>query len=227
MEDESHDSLGGEAVWSKWTPPRKAVLMVSPHISGSENKAIAWLQRRLDFGQLEAGAASVFYVHKGKVRGGDFCVIPTTLWPDALRINGDDDFWISGDFADTPNSSFDPVIDEFSCVLTGVRFNPTQLSKLIEGLSQDGLTQSNESATDNGKVAGTRSGGRPAKPFWDQLWASVAAQLYNGDLTPKRQADIERAMHDWLALNDENAGETAVRAKAKLLWTAIQAEVEN
>jgi hypothetical protein len=227
MEDESQDSLVGEAVWSKWVSPRKAVLMVSPHISGSEEKAIAWLQRRLDFGQLLAGAASLFYVHKGKMHEGDFCEIPTTLWPDALRISSEDDFWISGDFADTPETPFDPSLSEFSCVLTGVRFNPRQLSELIDGLSQDGLVLSNEGATDKGKVAGTRSGGRPTKPFWDQLWASVAAQLYNGDLKPTRQADIERAMHDWLALCDENAGETAVRAKAKLLWTAIQTEVEN
>lgn len=200
--------------------------MISSHIFGSEEKPIAWLQRRLDFGQLEAGPASLFYIHKSKIHDGEFCVIPTTLWPDALRVSGDDDFWISGDFLDAPGSSTDLCLDGVSCVLTGVRFKTRQLSELTHGLSQDYIAPVNERENDVVKAVATR-GGRPSKPFWDQLWASVAAQLYNGDLKPTRQADIERAMHDWLALDDENAGETAVRAKAKLLWTAIQAEVEN
>jgi hypothetical protein len=42
-------------------------------------------------------------------------------------------------------------------------------------------------------------GGAPPKPWWDDLWSEMFRQIYTGDLVPKRQADIERAMLDWAA----------------------------
>jgi hypothetical protein len=67
-------------------------------------------------------------------------------------------------------------------------------------------------------------GGRPAKPWWDELWAEMGAQLYNGGLKPSRLADIEKAMHDWVAARGDTVGETPIRKAAKLLWDAINRE---
>ncbi|WP_196232981.1 hypothetical protein [Sphingomonas segetis] len=50
----------------------------------------------------------------------------------------------------------------------------------------------------------------------------MARQLYGGDLQPKRQADIEKAMHDWLSANGHTAGETQVRERARKLWQTIE-----
>lgn len=65
-------------------------------------------------------------------------------------------------------------------------------------------------------------GGKPLAKHWDAMWAAVAAQLYNGDLTPKTQADIERAMFDWFGAEDIEVGETSVRNRARVLWQNIE-----
>ncbi len=35
---------------------------------------------------------------------------------------------------------------------------------------------------------------KPLAAHWDEMWAAVAVMLYTGDLQPRTQADIERAM---------------------------------
>jgi hypothetical protein len=54
------------------------------------------------------------------------------------------------------------------------------------------------------------------------MWAALAVMLYTGDLQPKTQADIERAMKDWLAARDLHVGDTAVRGRARQLWQKLQ-----
>src|SRR4051794_3285707 len=39
----------------------------------------------------------------------------------------------------------------------------------------------------------SKTGRRPA-PFWDGMWASIARDLYQGDLKPQTQSDVEQAM---------------------------------
>ncbi|SEF09567.1 hypothetical protein SAMN05444161_8288 [Rhizobiales bacterium GAS191] len=48
-----------------------------------------------------------------------------------------------------------------------------------------------------------------------------------GDLKPKQQADIENAMHQWLASRGESASTSATRPRARMLWQAIKSEAEN
>lgn len=64
-------------------------------------------------------------------------------------------------------------------------------------------------------------GGRPSKSFWEDLWAEMARQLYEGDLKPNKQVDIENAMNNWLAKHGHSAGETQVRERARKLFKSI------
>jgi hypothetical protein len=64
-------------------------------------------------------------------------------------------------------------------------------------------------------------GGKPLADHWDQMWAAIAVMLYLGDLKPKTQADIERAMKDWLSAHEFDAGDTAVRGRARKLWQEL------
>lgn len=68
--------------------------------------------------------------------------------------------------------------------------------------------------------AATRSnvGGKPLAAHWDDMWSSIAVQLYVGDLQPQTQADIENAIKDWFSRNDLDIGDTAVRQRARQLW---------
>lgn len=71
------------------------------------------------------------------------------------------------------------------------------------------------------------SGGRPPAAYWDDLWVEIARQLYSGDLQPKRQSDIEKAMSDWLAAQGHHPSESTLRDRARRLWTAINRDDEK
>lgn len=68
-----------------------------------------------------------------------------------------------------------------------------------------------------------KMGGRPPSAFWDDLWAAIGTALYVGKLFPKSQADIERAMADWLDANGHSAAPSTIRARARRLWDGIVA----
>ncbi|MET4323713.1 hypothetical protein [Bradyrhizobium sp. RT5a] len=70
----------------------------------------------------------------------------------------------------------------------------------------------------------TSKGRRPPADWWDDLWIEIARQLYVGDLKPKRQADIENAMSDWLSRRGSGAATSTIRERARRLWQVIKDE---
>ena len=69
--------------------------------------------------------------------------------------------------------------------------------------------------------------GRPPAKWWDEMWVAIAIQLYTGDLQPKKQADIEKAMLDWVASRGESAAPDTIRVRARKLWNALELENEK
>lgn len=69
-------------------------------------------------------------------------------------------------------------------------------------------------------------GGRPRAEFWDNLWAEIAARLYEGDLKPKSQADVERAMTEWIEGHGRTAAVSTVRSRARKLWQRLAEPLE-
>lgn len=65
-------------------------------------------------------------------------------------------------------------------------------------------------------------GGRPPAEFWDDMWAAIAAQLYDGTLQPKTQADIERSMADWIQANGHDAASSTIRGRARRLADRLE-----
>lgn len=70
-------------------------------------------------------------------------------------------------------------------------------------------------------------GGRPRKDFWEDLYIDVGYQIYIGDLKPKTQADVQRAMEQWVSDHGHEAGETVMKAAAKKLFLAWKLGVGN
>ena len=60
--------------------------------------------------------------------------------------------------------------------------------------------------------------GRPSKAWWDDFWCAVWGQIYRGELIPSNQADLEKAMSDWIAANGHEASESTVRSVARKLF---------
>lgn len=69
--------------------------------------------------------------------------------------------------------------------------------------------------------APSKKGGRPPAGFWDDMWAEIAVALYKGDLAPKSQADVERAMIERIEALGHSAAESTVRARARRLWDRL------
>lgn len=65
-------------------------------------------------------------------------------------------------------------------------------------------------------------GGKPLAAHWDEMWAAIAVALYSGDLRPRTQADIERAMSDWLVAKGLDAAASTVRTRARPLWRRLE-----
>jgi hypothetical protein len=64
-------------------------------------------------------------------------------------------------------------------------------------------------------------GGRPKARWSDDLWIEMCRQLYEGDLKPKKQSDIKRAMMDWLSTHGEEPAESTIKDRARKLWAVI------
>lgn len=60
--------------------------------------------------------------------------------------------------------------------------------------------------------------GAPPKTIFEDALLAVAHRWHMGDFKPSRQADVQRALADWLAANEVQAGDTAIKERAKKLW---------
>lgn len=64
-------------------------------------------------------------------------------------------------------------------------------------------------------------GGRPRADWWEDLLIEIAAQLYSGELKPTKQADIEKAMLQWIEDSRFSAADSTVRPRARKLMQCI------
>ena len=65
-------------------------------------------------------------------------------------------------------------------------------------------------------------GGRPRKDWWDDLWCAVWGEVYRGDLKPKSQADIERAMMSWVIAREESVSESTLKPLARRMFVELE-----
>ncbi|HEU0099029.1 MAG TPA: hypothetical protein VFQ67_09665 [Allosphingosinicella sp.] len=70
--------------------------------------------------------------------------------------------------------------------------------------------------------------GRPRAEWWDDLLIEIFRRLWEENWTPRTQAELVEAMHDWLGRNPgddpekpREAGDTALKARAKKLFDVL------
>jgi hypothetical protein len=114
----------------------------------------------------------------------------------------------------------------------GVRFDPSGVQGLLpeQGLRLDrkvGTTTTSPPSSAEPSPPAKRpanKGGRPRKEFWDDLLIAIFKQIWDGDLQPQTQADIERAMLDWASDNGHQLSESSVKTPARKLFAATRSE---
>lgn len=125
--------------------------------------------------------------------------IPYVFWwakgYEALQQN-----WVSGDF--------ETVFREKRLRAYGVQFNRQQIfefygiepTKAAETPATANAEPERSKETDVAGPLTNRepigSGGRAPGLFWEDLLVEIARQIYDNELKPSQQADVEAAMHD-------------------------------
>jgi hypothetical protein len=56
------------------------------------------------------------------------------------------------------------------------------------------------------------------------MWVAMTVAIYDGSLVPKSQADIERAMLEWIETHGHSAVVSTVRERARRLWDGLAAD---
>jgi hypothetical protein len=102
--------------------------------------------------------------------------------------------------------------------LTGVYF-------LAESL--DVLLPAHTSASRVELEVARNPGGRPRKEWWDDLWCAVWGEVHRGELIPKTQADLERAMLAWAERREESVSESTVKPLARKMFAEMNSEGKN
>lgn len=138
--------------------------------------------------------------------------VPKEFWwaegREALKQN-----WITGDFETWINHR--KRLRAF-----GVSFYRNDIKKMIPPdqpmplAAQAIATQKNVS-----------KGGRPPADWWEDLLIDLCFKHYRGELLHKTQADIVRAMQEWITAQGYDAAESTIKQRARKLFGAIKREL--
>ena len=105
--------------------------------------------------------------------------------------------------------------------LIGLRFDVDDLEEIASI-----IPTAEEIAADARSAAKSR--GRPKAEWWDDLLIEIFRRLWEENWTPRTQAELVEAMHEWLARNPgddpekpREAGDTVLKARARKLFEAL------
>jgi hypothetical protein len=189
-----------------------ALALLKPALG--EYNAMHTIVERANDGIIRSRAARFVLKHPDKKAQveKDF-EVPSDFWwargNTALKQN-----WTAGDFETWINQTI-------HLRAYGVRFLRSEITQIIPA---DLPIEPSPAPVPSAAPVAVGKGGRPKADWWEDLWIEIRRQLYGGELIPKTQADIERAMQQWISDNGHAAGDTTVRDRASKLWRAIKVE---
>lgn len=199
--------------FAHWLTPRAALMRVRSHFGDP-----AMAERTID-GRLKGGRirAATLRVSSAALPGpGWIYVIPPNQWEHLAA--GNTDWWDTGDIqVSVPPNPRDGggIYRHFD-----VRFDPADIAVLLAG-----APPRLQLATP-APPAASRAG-RPRKDFWDDLVIATMKAVWEGDLQPASQAELERWMLDWASRNGHAIGETSVKTPARKILAAREGQKTN
>jgi hypothetical protein len=205
-----------------WYTPIQAYAYAAACVSlkGADNA----LWQLLKGGMIKAVATSSSTTPKNRSPRVDSkpSFIPNSLWRHAADHGTDlwkgayARFWVAKD-------SFHGVPTAYQYF--GIKFNPDDIranlpapNPIYEAEIAAGAAPTK--AAEPAKPTEPHKGGRPRKDFWDDFWIDICGQIYEGNLKPQRQADLEKAMLDWATNHGHELSEATARKAAKKLFNA-------
>lgn len=225
----------------EWVPARDAALLLMQSYgyreTGAKSAVIGWCAAELVSARCNR---AVWVGEGGPRRTEDDVYVPTEFWEKLVRAPPVTADWVSGDF-----SAYLVDVRAGSGLLRffGVSFSKSSLVAQLPPALQLPPASPPSSAVSSGTMAAPTTspartpqadsgngaphlGGRPRKDFWEPLLIAVGMAIYDG-FQPGRIADVERWMADWLSTNGFEAGEVAIRQRARAVFVAYEAEKDK
>lgn len=206
--------------FSKWIPAsevhQKAVQKYGTY-------ATTTILSRLTARLMTARAAEFFLGTEDSLSHGNTLIPPSVWraladWDEPRRAS----IWTTNDQELEVPSDGGPLRPSTYVRLFGIRFDPAGVNDLLqtEAVSAPATVPPSERS----QVEPKRTGGPTPKEWWDDLWIAMFRAIHFGELRPQKQADVENAMHDWLAERGYVASERTIRNAARKLFKALKEE---
>ncbi|MGE0603132.1 MAG: hypothetical protein AB7O46_05030 [Xanthobacteraceae bacterium] len=192
-----------------WLSPAEAIALLngdSPYIGD----VVSTIGRRLYVGLITAVAKDAAITDGKKVRKHSYYKIPGVFWH---LIRESDEVWRTADLSVLYRP--EDGVGKEQANFFGIRFNPADIREIESNFRKP-------SSRKHIAIDSANKGGRPPKEFWDDLWVEMCRLIHEEGLAPKTQADLARVMHQWLQDNGHDAGETAVKERARKLFNGVK-----
>jgi|SRR5579863_453688 len=186
----------------EWISGAEAVRLLMPVFNNSAMRAQETICKRAHNGLVRSRAERFI---EGEKESRDF-EIPKGFW------------WAEGDSAlhqNWPIGDFDTWVERGNLHLRAfsVSFLRADIEKMIPATVAEPPNPSRGSPS---------AGGRPPADWWEDLLIDLCFKHFHGDLPHKKQADIVRAMQDWITAHGYDASESTIKLRARKLADAIK-----
>lgn len=210
---------------ASWLTPTEALAYAAMCV-GTAKAAGNAIWQRLVGGLIETAASTSSVTPKDRAPQPKWTheLIPRGYWKQYSEHGSD--FWGAGDVRFFLRFSGTSVVYQ----AFGVKLNPADVRETLPPPRPPPKQTWIKKASEQEEAplpSKTNKGGRPRKDFWDDFWIEICGQIYEGDLKPKSQADLERAMFEWVENRGHEVGETTIKAAARKLFKAWKLGVRN
>jgi hypothetical protein len=195
----------------EWCSAAEAVQLLKP-VFKSEFAARMTICKRANKGMIRARAERFITDSKAI----DNVAVPPVFWwaegHEALTQNwtaGDFDTWVNFDKL-TGNIRYSGPKVHLEAI--NVTFMRSDIEKLIPPGSAQPVAPSPSPSV----------GGRPPADWWEDLLIDLCFKHFHGELPHQKQADIVRAMQDWITAHGYDASESTIKLRARKLADAIR-----
>lgn len=216
-----------------WLRPAEATALLS-HLDMLVARRT--LLTRFQHEQIFASAGTGSWMEGSERKEARFAILNKKWWRSVSSTFALHDFWTSGDITFEIQRG---RIEETILTCFDVRFEPTAIRAMSQPRPTSGAPQALHVppaplasaaplatpapiAPATSASANPRNAGRKPKEWWDDLWIEIFRQVWLGELKPKRQADIEKAMLDWAAKEGHELSLSSARPSARKLFTLIE-----
>lgn len=209
-------------VYDMWMTPFEAVAMLIDAGLEDREHAVNWLGARLKTNELMSVAIGFEISPDGDVGEEYRYFVHHRAWKHVDKIHWKDDFWISGTYTEKDDydliGSSDPIFPG-AFDMMGVKFEPDCVRKFVA----NAINAKQPPAIPNVAKQPSSRRGPKRKDWWDHLWIEMIRRMQAGKLNPKKQADLERELIEYVESElGETVGDSTLKPMASNLFKFLQ-----